>query len=162
MKRPITQVARQGVAAAIGKPMASTALAVLISAFAALTVVPMTAHAADGDALPAAAQQGDVQFLSGGVGLDESKAIKRAAPKWPLSLEFIGGDRNFVSDVGVKITDDKGGSVLETSSQGPYMLVRLKPGHYTVHASYSGHEQTRAVSVPASGHATARFNWKSQ
>ena len=145
------------------KPVAAAVVATLISTFTALTVLPLTARAADdGGALPAAAQQGDVQFLSGGVGLDESKAIKRAAAKWPLSLEFIGGDRNFVADVGVKITDDKGNQVLETSSQGPYMLVRLKPGHYTVAASYSGHDQTHTVTVPAGGHASLRFNWKSK
>ncbi|MCY0387515.1 carboxypeptidase regulatory-like domain-containing protein [Robbsia sp. Bb-Pol-6] len=120
-----------------------------------------TAPAAD-SALPAAAQQGDVQFLSGGVGLDESKAIKAAAAKWPLSLEFIGGSRDYVSDVALVIVDDKGSKILETSSQGPYMLVRLKPGTYTVQASYSGHEQKKQVKVAGNGHAKLRFNWQAQ
>ncbi|MGF7188208.1 hypothetical protein JOE11_001235 [Robbsia andropogonis] len=138
--------------------------ALAVSLAATLSVLSPVVHAqsADQGSLPAAAQQGDVTFLSGGVGKDESDAIKKASAHWPLSLTFIGGDRNFVADVAVKITDAKGGTVLETSAKGPYMLVRLRPGHYTVHATYSGKEQTRAVNVTDKGHARARFSWKHQ
>lgn len=134
-----------------------------IALFSVAAATGVNAHAAEtapASALPAAAQQGSVQFLSGGVGADESKAIKKAAVHWPLSLEFIGGDHNFVSDVSVTITDGQGGTILETSAQGPYMLVRLKPGHYTVKASYEGREETRKVSVSSSGHARLAFSWK--
>ncbi len=129
---------------------------------ATLSALSPAAHAqsADQGALPAAAQQGDVTFLSGGVGKDESDAIKKAGAHWPLSLTFIGGDRNFVADVAVKITDSKGGTILETSSKGPYMLVRLHPGHYTVHATYAGKEVTHTVNVTDKGHARASFSWK--
>ncbi|MGI4985473.1 MAG: carboxypeptidase regulatory-like domain-containing protein [Janthinobacterium lividum] len=139
-------------------------LAAVTAAFVAMGTATVAAEAAPEvtSALPAAAQQGDVQFLSGGVGLDESKAIQTAAAKWPLSLEFIGGERDFVSDVALVITDDKGGKILETSSQGPYMLVRLKPGSYTVQATYAGHEQKKQVKVAGNGHAKVRFNWKAQ
>jgi len=131
---------------------------------ATLTAVAPAVHAQSTDqgSLPAAAQQGDVTFLSGGVGKDESDAIKKAAAHWPLSLSFIGGDRNFVDDVAVKITDSKGATVLETSAKGPYMLVRLQPGHYTVHATYSGKEVSHTVNVTSKGHARLSFSWKHQ
>lgn len=146
------------------KRIPNSVLAAVTAACIALGTASVAAEAAPDveSALPAAAQQGDVQFLSGGVGLDESKAIKTAAAKWPLSLEFIGGERDYLSDVALVITDGKGGKVLETSSQGPYMLVRLKPGAYTVQATYAGHEQKKQVKVSGNGHAKLRFNWKAQ
>ena len=139
-----------------------SASALALTLAATLSALSPAAHAQSTDqgALPAAAQQGDVTFLSGGVGKDESDAIKKAAAHWPLSLSFIGGDRNFVADVAVKITDAKGATVLETSAKGPYMMVRLHPGHYTVHATDAGQEVTHAVNVTEKGHARASFSWK--
>ncbi len=141
----------------IRKQLLQITSAAFLTTALALGAGSASAQTTDDSALPAAAQQGDVQFLSGGVGQDESKAIKKAAAHWPLSLEFIGGDKNFVSDVAVTISDAKGTHLLETSAQGPYMLVRIKPGHYTVRASYAGHDVSRAVDVGAQGHARARF-----
>ncbi|SDV51618.1 carboxypeptidase-like regulatory domain-containing protein [Chitinasiproducens palmae] len=136
-----------------------------VAAAAALLSAPF-AHAAPGDAPPPPPPNGlqtqqanGIDYISGGVGLDESTTLKKEAARWPLSLEFIGGERNFVADVPVKITDGRGATVFEATSQGPYMLVRLKPGHYTVHASYSGREQTRQVNVGKKG-ARARFDWR--
>lgn len=141
----------------IRKQLLQITSAAFLTTAAALGAGNASAQTAPDSALPAAAQQGDVQFLSGGVGQDESKAIKHAAVHWPLSLEFIGGDKNFVSDVAVTIADAKGTNVLETSAQGPYMLVRIKPGHYTVKATYAGHEVTHQVDIAGHGHARARF-----
>jgi hypothetical protein len=42
------------------------------------------------------------------------------------------------------------------------MLVRLRPGRYSVHAAYEDREQTTAVSVPAKGTARASFYWNTQ
>jgi hypothetical protein len=141
------------------KQMMAVAATVILTTFASMGMMPAVAQAAQESALPAAAQQGDVQFLSGGVGLDESHAIKSAAAHWPLSLEFIGGQRDFVADVDVKITDAKGNLVLTTTSQGPYMLVRLKPGRYSVAATYGGSEKKQSVSVSQTGHARLHFSW---
>lgn len=40
--------------------------------------------------LPRIQQQGDVFYVSGGVGQDESTALERARSHWPLSMQFIG------------------------------------------------------------------------
>ncbi|MGI4813167.1 MAG: carboxypeptidase regulatory-like domain-containing protein [Janthinobacterium lividum] len=110
--------------------------------------------------MPETQQQGDVSFVSGGVGLDESHALRAAAGHWPLSLQFIGPGREYVSDVRVRITDGQGNEVLNTDSHGPYMLVRLHPGHYTIHAKHGDAEQTRTVDVSGAGSAKASFSWR--
>jgi hypothetical protein len=114
---------------------------------------------ANGGGLPQIQQQGDVSFVSGGVGLDESKALQRAQSQWPLSLRFTGPSAEFLADVQVRVVDAHNGEVLNTTSRGPYMLVRLHPGRYTVHARYKDQEQSKPVTIPATGTAKSAFYW---
>ncbi|WP_459706418.1 carboxypeptidase regulatory-like domain-containing protein [Paraburkholderia sp. 2C] len=116
----------------------------------------------NGGGLPQIQQQGDVSYTSGGVGLDESHALRAAEHSWPLSLRFTGPGSDYLADVRVKITDAHSGDVLDTTSRGPYMLVKLRPGRYTVQASYKDDAQTRTVTVPAKGTAKAAFYWRTQ
>ncbi|WP_345811595.1 carboxypeptidase regulatory-like domain-containing protein [Paraburkholderia sp. PREW-6R] len=117
---------------------------------------------ANGGGLPQIQQQGDISYVSGGVGLDESKALQHAQSQWPLSLRFTGPGSDFLADVHVRIVDAHGSDVLKADSRGPYMLVKLRPGRYTVHAQYKDHDQTKAVTIPAKGTAKAAFYWNTQ
>ncbi|KVK89874.1 carboxypeptidase regulator [Burkholderia ubonensis] len=132
-------------------------------AIAAALAVGVAAGAyAQSDGLPAARQQGDVSFVSGGVGQDESTAFQRNEAAWPLALRFTGAGGEFLADVHVRITDAKGAEVLKTDASGPYMLVKLPPGRYTVQASYQGKDETRSVTVTAKGGARQAFTWSAK
>jgi|SRR6516225_7234955 hypothetical protein len=113
----------------------------------------------NGGGMPQVQQQGDVSFVSGGVGLDESRALLSAQHDWPLSLRFTQRSGEYVADVRVQITDSHGASVLDTTSRGPYMLVRVRPGRYSVHVSHAGVDKTSAVTVSSNGSARASFVW---
>jgi hypothetical protein len=114
---------------------------------------------AQSDGLPPVHQQGAVSFTSGGVGQDESTAFQHSASSWPLALRFTGAGGEFLADVHVHVTDAQGTEVLKTDARGPYMLVKLPPGRYTVSASYQGKDETRSVTVPAKGGTKAAFTW---
>jgi hypothetical protein len=133
--------------------------------FATLTV-SLTGRAwaqqATDNGMPQIQRQGEIEFVSGGVGADESHALERARSQWPLGLNFTGSGSDYLADVQVRIVDSHNVDVLNTTSQGPYMLVRLRPGQYTVHASYKGNEQSKAVTVPAKGSTGSTFHWSSQ
>ena len=80
-----------------------------------------------------------MQYVSGGIGLDESEALKAAAKDYPLALTFaaqVGGKADYVADVTVAIHDGQGKPVLRATSEGPYMLVKLPAGDYKVSATY--------------------------
>lgn len=114
-------------------------------------------------ALPAVQHQGSVQYVSGGIGLDESEAMKAAAKDYPLSLTFAAqrdGKADYVANVAVVIQDGHGKQVLQAEAQGPYMLVKLPAGSYKVSATYNGKAQEREVNVQNSGTARAVFEWK--
>ncbi|SAL02733.1 hypothetical protein AWB78_06419 [Caballeronia calidae] len=116
----------------------------------------------NGGGLPQIQQQGDVSYTSGGVGLDESRALLREQAQWPLSLRFTGPTADYLSGVHVRIVGGKGGEVLSTESMGPYMLVKLPPGSYTVYAKYKDQEKKQAVTVAGPGKAKAAFHWNIQ
>lgn len=103
--------------------------------------------------------QGDVAFVSGGVGLDESRALLREGQHYPLMLSFLGSNREYLSDVHVKIVGTDGDEVLSTAAQGPYLLARLPSGRYTVRVAYHGREQVRRIAVSNGGHVRSTFVW---
>lgn len=113
--------------------------------------------------LPPVQRQGAVEYVSGGIGIDESEAMKAAATQYPLALTFAAqrdGTADYVADVAVAIHDAQGKPVLQATSGGPYMLVKLPAGNYKISASYKGQAQEREVSVQNTGTARAMFEWK--
>jgi hypothetical protein len=116
----------------------------------------------NGGGLPQIQTQGSVSYTSGGVGLDESHALIREEAHWPLSLRFTGPTSDYLADVHVRITDSKNAEVLKADAMGPYMLVKLPAGQYTVYARYKDSEKKQAVSIAGSGHAKAAFHWTIQ
>ena len=115
-----------------------------------------------GGGMPQIQHQGDIAYVSGGVGSDESDALKRAAHHWPLAMRFTGPGADYLADVHVRIVGPHDTEVLKADSRGPYMLVKLPPGRYTVHAQYKDEDQTREVKVAKEPGARADFHWNTQ
>lgn len=112
--------------------------------------------------LPPVQQSGAVQYLSGGIGLDESTAIKKASQQWPLTLEFAVKDQQhavFAADVDVLVRDASGRAALQATSDGPFLLARLQPGHYSVAATLAGKTLHENVVIRKGQPARAVFVW---
>ncbi len=95
------------------------------------------AHAAPAppDAARPEHRQGSIDYLSGGIGSDEAEAMKAAAANYPLTVELAvaGPERDpYIADARVEIRDLKGNPVLNTTTEGPILLVRLPSGTYTL------------------------------
>ena len=104
----------------------------------------------DISALPQIQSQGQVEFLSGGVGKDESDAVLQAANSWPLTLELSQSATpraEYISDVQVTIKDKSGSTVLDMNAEGPYVLVKLPPGRYSLDATYESRPLHRDVTL---------------
>lgn len=125
------------------------------------TLLAAGAHAEE-TALPAVQHAGAIEYLSGGIGKDEAGAIRHASRQWPLTLEFAVQDGKhavFTADVRVQVRDAHRRTVLETVTDGPYLLARLQPGHYTVRAERQGRTRQQKVEVVKGHAARAVFVW---
>ena len=113
-------------------------------------------------ALPPIHKIGSVEYMSGGIGLDESKAIESASRQWPLTLEFAAKDKqhaDFLADVKVRVQDTRGHNALEATSDGPFLLAKLPPGSYHVEATLGGKTLHGNVMIKQHEPAKAVFVW---
>jgi len=134
------------------------------TAFAAtLGVLIMGAAVAQEAAtLPPVQTSGQVEYLTGGVGKDEATAMERAGRQWPLTLQFAVNEKpkpHFTADVKVTVRDRKGHTVLETTADGPFLLVKLPAGRYAVTATLADKTLNRQVLVKNGQNAKALFLW---
>lgn len=112
---------------------------------------------------PVEKTQGDVRYVSGGIGLDESTQMKSMESQYSLALTFaeqVNGKADYLANIPVTITDAQGKTVLSVNTDGPYLLVQLPPGSYAVTASHGGAPKTNRVTV-AQGHGDrVVFDWR--
>jgi hypothetical protein len=126
-------------------------------------LVAAPAMSASMNNLPAEKNQGTVTYLTGGVGADESAAIKRAESEFPLSLEFVQAARpkaEYLADVHVTIKDQTGKVLLQTVSDGPFLLAKLPDGKYTVSAENNDQTKTQHVVLAANKPEHVVFEWR--
>jgi len=117
--------------------------------------------------IPNIKKYGSTQFISGGIGVDECKALQSEACNWPLQLMFsevqpgttIGA---WVSNVDIKLTDKDGNSVLSTVTDGPLVLVKLPACVYSLSANYLGKIVTRSISIQEGKSQTVSVYWVSK
>ncbi|WP_296447428.1 hypothetical protein [Rhodoferax sp. UBA5149] len=106
--------------------------------------------------LPPVHKSGKVEYLSGGIGFNESTAMQNVSTHWPLTLEFTVNDKPrayFAANVKVVIRDAATNVTLQVKSDGPFLLVRVAPGKYTAEATLTGKTLHQTLIV-GSGHPT--------
>ena len=101
--------------------------------------------------LPPSKTQGDLTFITGGIGSDESSAMFAAAKKWSLLIEMSeidGSGRGvWIAGIDIRVLNAKQQSILGVVCDGPLMLLNAPPGQYTVEASYQGKLLKRSVVI---------------
>ncbi len=130
-----------------------------------LLIFPLMAQAASYEAIDSAGvqaqpqQQNGVTYLSGGIGLDESRSILQAQG-YNLHMTFaIGAQNQYTSDVDVTVEKAPGQTVLNLDHVGPLVYVRLPAGKYSVVATRNGEVRHDVADI---GNGAARnlvFHW---
>jgi len=93
-------------------------------------------------ASPTAAE--DFKIWSGGVGTDE----RAAAPNGALKIILSQSNGKYITDCEVAIHDENGETVLKTMAEGPWVIIDLPAGNYSVVARRSnGDIQSTRFSV---------------
>lgn len=100
-----------------------------------------------------------IAYRSGGIGLDEREALQKFEYQYTLKLVFSTEDGKYMAQVPVVIHDGTGKTVLEATSQGPWLYARLPAGKYSVEAWNREDKKTKTVRVGTSGLTTVNFAW---
>lgn len=111
----------------------------------AATAISVSAQAAG--AMPEMKGDANARYACGGIGVDESTAMRAAMDKHPLSMLFARSGGDYVGTVEVTITPAKGESATKITADGPVCLVDLPEGKYEVTASTEGKTEKRSVSI---------------
>ena len=101
-------------------------------------------------------QQG-YQFMSGGVGTDERNEMMQQANQYDLALSFAAPSGNYLSDIQVVITDQRGNQVINTTTAGPLFYAQLPSGTYNVKATLNGQTQEIRNIQVSNGHRFSRL-----
>jgi hypothetical protein len=102
----------------------------------------------------------NVQYFSGGVGIEERMA---SYPAYPLKLIFVQGERAFLAEVNISIAESDGNPLIDIPSEnvtGPWLFIQLPSGTYTITAVDS-HQRVikKKVQVGERGTRVVHFRW---
>jgi hypothetical protein len=126
----------------ISTPLSRVLLSACLVLFTSLSM-------AQADIPEAKISQG-IEYISGGIGSEESDAMLALGKKWPLTLEFSQDHPQrplWVADVTVKILDQKKKLVFEALSDGPIMLLKMTAGKYDAEYTFEGKVLKRPLVV---------------
>jgi hypothetical protein len=100
-----------------------------------------------------------IPHVSGGISMNERQTLRQMTHDDNVQLIFAAKNRDYLSDVTVRITNDKGHQVLNTLSQGPWFFTKLPAGKYTIRATTKGQSQGAVLEAPATGQARIYLTW---
>lgn len=119
------------------------------------------AHAAVGQLPPTQSANG-VDFIMGGIGSDESEAMRAEGKWWPLLIEFsehtADGDV-WISDTRVRILNASEQTVFDQVCDGPFLLVNLPAGHYTIAAQHKASIKIQKVQLVRGESRKVTMHW---
>lgn len=90
---------------------------------------------------------GETSFVSGGIGAFEKKWFDEHSNDFNLKASYNDSTGHNLAGVTATLTDSSGAEVLNTTTTGPFLLVKTKPGTYTLTSTYEGASQTKKVTV---------------
>ncbi len=113
------------------------------------------------DELPILQSANGVTYATGGIGLSERDAMEAAFQRrdFNLKLVFATSIGSYLANVPINVRDTRGNTVFETTSEGPWLYVKLPPGQYRVSATIADTTLTRDVSVGSGQTRQVVFQW---
>jgi len=96
-----------------------------------------------------------VPYLSGGVGDEERRQMLAQAARFPLRMVFSLPSGAYMVADEVTISGPHG-VVFSARDAGPWLMLALPPGRYTVKASFNGVVQQRQLKI---GAGVQKIDW---
>ena len=100
-----------------------------------------------------------IKFVTGGIGEEESAAMRAMAKDYSLNLVFSEGSGGRITGVNAVIYNDQGEAVFRIKGANPLLYVALPSGKYRVLASYEGEKQGVVFELDANTNKKVILNW---
>lgn len=119
----------------------------------------VAAHAQS--AMPAWQGAGPTRYVCGGIGSDESNAMRGAMKEHPLSLLFARADGAYMAsvDVTIKGGDTNSSAAMAFRAGGPVCLIDIPDGRYTIDVTAPGGQAKSQTVTVGGGAKTASFRF---
>jgi hypothetical protein len=130
-----------------------------ISVIAAVAIINTASLAYGNDFdLPIVQYQGDIIYITGGIGEEEHAALERVVSDYNLHVINSMSDGTFTGYTQLVIYDNKGNQLL-ASEAGPLFYANLPVGKYTISAENEGIRQKKQVKI-SNAPSNVYFVWK--
>jgi len=126
---------------------------------AAVLVCASAAGANDMSGMPTLQREGNITFVTGGIGDEERDALKAVEHEYNLHVMSAGVSGAFVGDTNLTIRTRQGEELLTTDA-GPIFYALLPPGRYVVEAEHGGQIRKQAISIGRGTAEHVHFSWK--
>jgi hypothetical protein len=145
------------VVAPLFSPALRRALLACACAAGAMAAVPAQAQGA----MPPWQGAGSARYVCGGIGSDESAAMRSAMKEHPLALLFARADGAYMANVDVTIKggDANNAAALAFRATGPVCLVDVPNGRYVIDAAAAGGAVKSQTVTVGGGAKTADFRF---
>lgn len=130
-------------------------------ALCVLILMGLTRGVAQAD-LPEIQSRSNLSCMMGGIGADETEAMRLEAKKWPLNVEFTeqqGKVYPWVSGAQLQILNQTGKVIFNEICNGPLFLAKLTPGKYQLVATYEGVTKRKSVFIEEGKPSKVSFTW---
>jgi hypothetical protein len=135
--------------------MRAIALAACLLCAGSFVAIPAGAASAESPVVPAAPavhHMNGIDYVSGGIGVNQVAAMRGIAGRFNVHLHFVNeADGSSLSDVTVTLFDARREIVLLVMSEGPLLYLRLPPGDYRALVRSAGAIECRSVRVRPDG-----------
>ena len=109
--------------------------------------------------MPEAHQQGDIVYISGGIGADEAAAIESVKGDYNLNVTSADKTGHFRGDTEIVIRDMKRNVLLDVTAQGPLFYAQLPNGRYIVEGISDDQTRKQTVRITSGKTARVHFSW---
>lgn len=89
----------------------------------------------------------NISYVSGGIGAYEKTWFTEHTKDFSLKVSYNSTTGQNLAGVNATLTDKSGAQVLSTTTDGPLLLVKAKPGAYTLTSTYEGQSKTNKVTL---------------
>lgn len=101
----------------------------------------------------------DVEYVSGGISLEEEQALAEMTKDFTLKVVTALSCGDYLNKINLLILDAADGIVLETVTNGPILYANLADGKYTVVASAFGEQYKKPITAKTGRQKQLVFYW---